>query len=283
MNATYRWPFFIVLLMCYGFLFAQQEHFFSEVDQQLSHPTPPKVQKAALGYLRQLGGEIQFIKASVFYGGLKPGSDPMGYAEPLARHFTAATTLHPHFIDTYFLCQAVLPYINDEYTRYANTILAQGIAALPENIVLPFFAGFNHFYFLDEPTEAARLFHLAAQRPNAPPILEHLATLLSAEGGNIYAALLGLRGMYATEKDERRKLVYKKEIVVFEKAVTVLNAIHRYEQMNGKPPEQLKDLTPSQLPAIPDIGPLFKLEWRSPHLRVVRIIKRPAPRTVSGQ
>lgn len=273
-----RLPLFFFLFFFYGALFTLQEARFPEGDQHLPHPLPPAIQKIALGYLRQLGGEMQFIKASVFYGGVKPGADPLEYAEPLAQHFTAAATLHPHFIDTYFLCQAILPHINTDYARHANTVLAHGMTALPDNFVLPFFAGFNHFYYLNEPLEAARLFHLAAAKPNGPPMLEHLANILSAEGGNIYAALIGLRGMYASEKDEQIKMRYAEEIAAFEKAVTVLNAIQRHEKMNGTPPAALNDLVPEYLPAIPDIGPIFTLEWKPPHLGVVRVAKKTSPR-----
>lgn len=275
---TTRLPLFFLLLFSYGALFSLQESRFSESSQQLSHPLPPVIQKIALGYLHQLGGEMQFIKASVFYGGLKPGRDPLEYAEPLAQYFTAAASLHPQFIDTYFLCQATLPYINNDYARYANTVLAQGMTALPDNIVLPFFAGFNHLYHLDEPLEAARLFHLAAARPNGPPMLEHLANILSAEGGNIYAALIGLRGMYASEKNEQVKMRYAEEIAAFEKAVTVLNAIQRHEKIKGTPPVALNDLVPEYLPAIPDIGPIFTLEWKPPHIGVVRVAKKTSTR-----
>lgn len=273
-----RLPIFFLLLFFYGALFSLQEARFSESSQPLSYPLPPAIQKIALGYLRQLGGEMQFIKAIVFYGGVKSGRDPLEYAEPLAQHFTSAATLHPQFIDTYFLCQAILPYINNDYARYANNVLEQGMAALPDNIVLPFFAGFNHLYYLDEPLEAARLFHLAAARPNGPPILEHLANILSAEGGNIYAALIGLRGMYATEKDEQIKKRYAEEIAAFEKAVTVLNAIQRHEKIKGTPPATLTDLVPDYLPTIPDVGPIFRLEWKPPHLGVVRVAKKTSPR-----
>lgn len=273
-----RTPLFFLLLFFYGAFFSLQESHFPEGDQHLSLPLPPTIQKIALGYLRQLGGEIQFIKASVFFGGLKSDRDPQEYTEALALHYAAAATLHPHFIDTYFLCQATLPHINNYYARYTNNVLTQGITALPDNFVLPFFAGFNHLYYLDEPLEAARLFHLAAARPNGPPMLEHLANILSAEGGNIYAALIGLRGMYASEKDEQVKIRYAEEIVAFEKAITVLEALQRHEKMKGAPPVALNDLVPKYLPAIPDVGPLFRLEWQPPHLGVVRVAKKTSPR-----
>ncbi|HIJ90823.1 MAG: hypothetical protein OEV89_08975 [Desulfobulbaceae bacterium] len=270
--------FFFILLTVYFFLFSVQESRFAESKPQLSTPLPPVFQMIALGYLHQLGGEMQFIKASVFYGGLKPGTDPHEYAEPLAQHFIVAASLHPHFIDTYFLCQALLSYIDKDYTRRTNSVLTQGMFVLPDNYVLPFFAGFNHFYYLDEPLEAAQLFHLAAAKPNGPPMLEHLANILSAEGGNIYAALVGLRGMYAAEKDEQVKIRYADEITAFEKAVTVLEAIRRHEKKTGTPPVALTDLVPNYLSAIPDIGPIFTFEWKPPHLGVVRIAKKQSRR-----
>lgn len=272
-----RAPLFFLLLCTYGALFSLQEARFSEKNQELSHPLPPSIQKIALGYLRQLGGEMLFIKASVFHGGVKPGRDPLEYIEPLAQHFSTAAALHPHFADSYFLCQATLPHVNKDYARQANRVLAQGMAALPEDFVLPFFAGFNHFYYLDEPLEAARLFHLAAAKPNGPPMLEHLAHLLTAEGGNIYGALTGLRVMHASEQDEQVKKRYAEEIAAFEQAAVVLDALHRYETAKGAPPGALIDLVPEYLPAIPDIGPIFTLEWEPPHLGVVRRTKKKKP------
>lgn len=270
--------FFLLLLCAYTVFFTLQESRFAESTQQLSFPLPPVIQKIALGYLHQLGGEMQFVTASVFIGGVEPGRDPLEYAEPLAQHFTAAAVLHPQFIDTYFLCQATLPYISKDYARYTDNVLARGMAALPDNFILPFFAGFNHLYYLNEPLEAARLFHLAAAKPNGPPILEHLANLLSAEGGDIYAALAGLRGLYTSEKDKEVKKRYAREIIAYEKAVTVLTAIRRYEKKSGMPPASLADLVPDYLPAIPDVGPIFRLEWKPPHLQVVRSAKKTSRR-----
>jgi len=82
--------------------------------------------------------------------------------------------------------------------------------------------------------------------------------------------------MYASEKDEQVKMRYAEEIAAFEKAVTVLEAIRQHEEMKGAPPASLTDLVPEYLPAIPDIGPIFTLEWKPPHLGVVRVVKKRA-------
>lgn len=265
-----RLSIFFLLLIFYGMLFPLQETRFSESSQQLSHPLPPVIEKIALGYLKQLGGEMHFVKASVFYGGLQPGFDPLKFAEPFARHLTAAATLHPQFIDTYFLCQATLPYINNEYAEYANSVFAQGMAALPDNFLLPFFIGFNHFYHLKDPHNAALFLKIASEKPNGPSWLGHLASTLAAEGGDIYGGLIWLKAMLAGEEDERVRERYQHSIVMFERAVTVQQAINTYKNQHGQYPAVLDALVPEELAALPEFDPPFQLSWEPPTLRLIR-------------
>jgi hypothetical protein len=261
---------FLAFLSLYGFSFSLQEKSLSGGLLQLSHPLPPALQKIALGYLKQLGGEVQFIKASVFNGGLEAGRNPLEYAGPLASHVSAAVQLHPHFIDTYFLSQATLPFINADYARQANTILARGAAALPDNFVLPFFMGFNYFYHLKEPGQAAIFLREASQLPSAPTFLGHLASTLAAEGGDIYGGLIWLRTMLAAEDDEPMRQRYQHSITQFERAVLVQQAILVYKQREGRYPEELQTLVPAILPALPELEPPFILSWNPPTLRLLR-------------
>lgn len=262
------------LFLCYGIFFSLQESRFPKSGQQLSHPLPPLIQKIAFGYLRQFGGEMQFIKASVFYGGVKPGRDPLEYAEPLANHFMAAATLHPHFVDTYYLCQSSLPYINEEYVAYANEVLGIGMEALPDDFVLPFFVGFNHFFHLKDLPNAARFLKISSEKPNGPSWLGHLASNLAAEGGDIYGGLIWLKAMLSAEEDELMRERYKHSIAMFERAVTVQQAIDSYKKQRGKYPAKLTDLVPDILPSLPDFDTPFQLIWNPPTLRLLRETKK---------
>jgi len=265
-----RFFFLIATLSLYLFCFFQQEAFFDKKPLMLSFPLPAWSQKISLGYLKQLGAEILFVKTSVFLGGLEPGRDPEDYASSLAENFEAASALHPAFIDTYFFCQSSLSYIGAERTRQANSILQNGIKALPDNWVLPFFIGFNYFHFLNEPKEAAYFLHQAAEKPSGPQILKSLAAILAAEGGDIYAGLAWLKAMHAMEKDELMRRRYEKRIMVFEKAALVLQAIQAYRDKYGHPPPTLSELTPEFLTHIPDIqSDRFTLVWEPPTLRLV--------------
>ncbi len=261
---------FVIILAVYGAAFSQQEIFFSESSQQLAYPSPPEVQKAALGYLKQLGGEMQFIKASVFYGGVKAGRDPREYIGPFAQHLAAAAILNPAFVDTYYLCQATLPQINNKYAALANRIYTLGMQALPNNFVLPFFTGFNYFYYLKDRRHAASLLKTAAENPDSPSWLGHLAAILEAEDGNIHGGLVWLKVMLAGEKNKAAKKRYRHSIAMFERAVTIQKSINIYKNRYGVYPPTLKDLIPDILPALPKFDPPFQIKWLAPKLSLIQ-------------
>jgi hypothetical protein len=262
---------FALLIFIYGISFFQQERLSHQTDSQLSFPLPAKVQEIGLGYLHQLGAEMLYIKTTVFLGGLEPGYDRLLNASSLAENFTVISKLHPQFVDTYYVCESSLPSIDEKRARAANDILRRGIAALPDNWVLSFFLGFNYFYYLNEPEEAARPLKMASELPDAPVWLAHLASVLAAEGGDIFAGLMWLNGMLANEEDESLRRRYREDLSAFEKAAVVLQATHAYREKYHQSPPALDDLVPeflTNLPQIPDDG--FVLSWDPPILRLVR-------------
>lgn len=264
-----KWFGLLFLLLAYGALFLHQEHLVQERPLELPLPIAAMVQKTALGYLRQLGGETLFIRASVFLGGLKPGRNPYDYAEPLAHHLDAAAELHPPFLDTYFLCEATLPDIGPEYTLEANRILLKAGTAMPDNVLWPFFIGFNNYFHLNEPGEAAKYLKIAAEKPGAPGWLGHLASTLAAKGGDIRTGLLWLQGMVATEKDETQRERYQKSLTVFEQAAAFQEHIAAFTRRYGQPPPSLEALVPEFIAAIPRFEG-YELSYTPPDLRLLR-------------
>jgi len=261
---------FVLIVSVYVTVFFLQERMTQETLPRLAPTLPAKVQKVASGYMYQLLAEMLYIKTTVFLGGREPGQDPQGYAPSLTEHFSAISTLHPNFLDTYFLCESSLSSLGPEYARHANTVLEKGITGLPDNWILPFFKGFNHFRYLDEPREAAVILHSASRLPKAPALIGHLASVLSAQGGDIYAGLMWLKAMLATEEDEMIQKRYRKEIAIFEDAVRVLKAIQEYRNTFHHPPMTLDVLVPNFIPQLPEIKGNFILSWTPPTLRLIR-------------
>ncbi len=260
----------IIILVTYGLFFYHQEKSAHQNSPKLPYPLPVGIQKTALGYLRQLGAELLYIKTAVFLGGREPGLNPKSYSSSLAQHFSIMSALHPEFVDTYYLCESSLSSIDNESTLLANKILENGMKALPDNWVLPFFFGFNHLYYLNESGKASAALYQASILPKAPPWLGHLAGVLAAEGGDIYGGLMWLKAMLANEEDEVLRERYRKDILTFEQAVSVQKAISEYQNLYILPPLTLDDLVPFFLPSLPRIEGNYVLSWTPPTLRLLR-------------
>jgi hypothetical protein len=260
----------IPTIVVYCMVFLMQEKLCKEFVANLQPIPSAQFLQATTGYLHQLFAEIFFIQSSVFLGGIKPGTDPQSYAPALAHNYRQITSLYPAFNDPYYYSQSYLAYVSREFARSANDILAIGCKAYPENLIYPFFQGFNLFSYLDEPLEASKVFREASLLPKAPPMFAHLAALLSAKGGNIAAGLISLQTMLAAEKDEIVRARYQQEIVIFEQALNVQTALNNYASKYGDAPKTLEQLVPEFLSQLPETNDFFDLIYDPPTLRLQR-------------
>jgi len=263
------WMGIATLMLIYGALFSVQEAAQQGRAVELT-PTLPAALQRTLGYFRQIGAEMLYIKTAVFLGGRPPGTPPQTYAGQLAQHFQVISALHPKFLDTYYLSESSLPWIDTEYAKRANRVLESGARARPDEWFIPFFIGFNYFRYLHEPIKAATWLHQASQTRNAPSWLGHLSALLSARGGDIVGGLIWLRAMLAAEEDERTRAMYRADIAEFTKAARVLGAIYAYERRHGRAPESLDDLSPEFLKRLPEMQRGYVLDYNRPNLHLER-------------
>jgi len=263
------WMAVAALIAAYGALFSVQETAQGRGVVTLTSALPITLQRT-LGYLRQLGAEMLYIKAVVFLGGRTPGTPPQTYADVLAEHFQTIAQLHPKLLDTYYMGESSLPWINAEQARRANQILETGVRARPDEWFIPFYIGFNEFRYLNHPIRAAGWLQQVSEIKNAPTWLGHLSAILSARGGDILGGLAWLRAMKAAESNESTKRLYDADIAEFEKAARVLGAIAAYERTHGKPPLTLEALSPGFLEHLPKMQQGFVLDYRYPNLHLVR-------------
>lgn len=269
-----KFSILVVAVAGYLVLFSVTEQYFKTSKLYFSAPLPASVQRVALGFLRHLGAEMLFVKAAVFLGAppnLLP--EEREYAEPLTNNFEVLTDLYPEFKDAYFLAQSSLAHISPGYAGRVIDLLDRGIAVYPDDFILPFYKGFDHYYYRDESAHAAEIYAELGKRPDAPSWLGHLAAILSARDGALQAGLLSLQVMYATEKDEQVKVRYARDIETFKRALAIQEATRAYEQKYGKAPQRLEELVPEFFSRLPDIDGDFELQWAPPRLRLLRPIK----------
>jgi len=259
-----------ILLFCYGFLFVAQDKQTGSKQANIS-PTLPAGVLNVLGhsYMNQLIAETLFIKAAVYYGGLNQQMDESNL-EVMGQHFLGISELHPQLLDTYYLSEAVLAHRGDSYVRIANRILENGRTALPGKVALPFFEGFNYFHYLNDSIKAAEILRIGSLISGSPQWIGHLASILMAGGGNIRIGLIWLKGMLAASRDEGEKVRYRKDILVFEKALLVQSAIRRYHGKYGHSPGNLEALQPEFIAELPQFKGDYVLSYQAPRLSLYR-------------
>jgi len=265
-----RASFIILLMLLYGYVFILQEKHAQFKDITLENPIPVSLYRVASGYGRQLAAEMLFIKTAVFLGEVKQKAPNTSYASALENNFDAITSLYPRFIDPYYFSQAYLPSLSRDAAEKNNNILDTGITAFPKDFAFRLFKAINFILYLNEPLESARSFAETAAIADAPPLFGHLAAVFSAQGGDIVAGLISLKALLASEKDKGVRSRYQKEIAIFEQAVQVNDALIAYQKKNNAPPDDLNQLVPEFIPAIPEIKDTFILVYNKPLLRLVR-------------
>lgn len=264
----------IIATLCiaaYSSLFFAQEH---QISQQINNNLTPTIPIQALEiaghtYLTQLIAEVLYIKVAVYYGGLKKESNPENL-NIMAEHFKAMSQLHPKMIDIYYRTESALPHRGKNYVKMTNKILEKGRIAIPNEVVLPFFEGFNYLNYLGQPRKAAEILKVASEIPNAPRWIGHLASILMAGEGNIRSGLALLQGMHASVQSKDEKERYQKDIQAFKKALLVQQALNHYKRQHGNSAERLNQLVPTYIKALPSFKQNYYLKYEPPSLSLLR-------------
>jgi hypothetical protein len=260
-----------LLIAAYIMLFLTADRQMSYKSKNISPAFPtPVLKMIGHSYLSQFIAEALFIKTAVYYGGLDNMPDE-GNLEVLGQHFIAMSQLHPRMLDIYYRSEGVLAHRGIAFTSMANGIMQQGRDARPNEVVIPFFEGFNYAHYLNEPAKAAKVLREASQIDGAPRWIGHLASLLAAEGGNIRSGLIWLKGMQASSNDESEKRRYEEEIKVFEQGLLVQMALEQYLQAVKRPPDTLDELVPGFIGQLPRLKQGYRLEYREPNLFLKRV------------
>lgn len=220
------------------------------------------------GPFKQLLADMQLIKAEVFLGGRAPDTDPLSYAQNLDRHYSAVAALHPKLLDTYFLAESSLAWINPEYAERTNQILSSGFEPRADQWSIPFFAGFNAFRYLQDNAKAVHYLTIAKSRPASPEWINSLTRLLSMDGGDIVVGFLLLREMKHQSSDPLQRASLDRDMTEYQKALLVLRGLGSFKNSHGHLPNRLSELTPEFLPNLPRMENGYELEFVNQQLHL---------------
>lgn len=160
-------------------------------------PTGQGLKVVSMGF-QSLLADVLWMKAIGYFGGhnLTDRNYPWLY-----HILDQVTDLDPLFRHPYIFGGVVLSVVADS-TEESVALLRKGMDYHPDDWRLPFYIGFNYFYYLKDPVRAAEYIQVAASLPARPQYLPYLAASLMTKVGRLEAAITFLETVAANATED---------------------------------------------------------------------------------
>jgi hypothetical protein len=168
------------------------------VEEPLYIPTGRLLPYLSLGH-KQLLADLLWLRTILYFGEHSLTDRDFPYLYHLV---DIVTTLDPCFLEPYLFGGIALS-LEAHAVEESNSLLQKGMKHFPNEWRIPFYLGFNYWYFKEERGQAAQYVALASQLPGAPSYLSRLAATLYLQGGQGEVALKFLREIHSRFQDER--------------------------------------------------------------------------------
>jgi hypothetical protein len=182
----------------------------------------------------------------------------------LGRFIDVVTTVDP-WVDHAYRFAAIWLTGSEDDVRQANRLLKRSFDYHPDEWRNRFYLGFNYFYYLEEPEEAARWLDEAARMEGAPPYLIGLAARLRAGNAGLDVAASMIREMWNATQDPHKRARYEKmldEIETERRARFLDRAREAYQERFGRDIDRVEDLLAGDQPALKELPPeIHDWEW----------------------
>lgn len=227
-------------------------------DDYLTHPEgeetvyvlPSAVLKLASGEFDGLMADFMFLRTLVFMGRTMERTEEPKVKEwewkRVVNDLNSATDLDPHFYDPYNYGQSLLTWEADMVTE-TNSLLMKGREFRDWDWMMPFYLGFNYFYFLQDNATASEYLMEASRLPGSMPLLTSLATRLAVKGKRTENAILFMIQLIKTEEDETKREEYITRLDALRSILLLEQAVALYVDRFGVFPKYLEDLLEQEL------------------------------------
>jgi tetratricopeptide (TPR) repeat protein len=205
----------------------------------------------AFGY-KGLLSDFQFLKLTTFLGERFLEREPM--KEEDWRYFKSGvelvTDLDPYFLDPYFLAEGFLTWEAGQF-KEANRLLEKGVQHRVWDWRLPYFVGFNYFYFLQDYEKGAEYVMQASRVPGAPEYLPTLGARLAYYGGKTETGILFLKGMLANSASPTVRKTLQLRLLALERAAHIEEVVQKFEKEHGRLPQSNELVSMGYLEELP--------------------------------
>jgi tetratricopeptide (TPR) repeat protein len=251
--------FIIIVSLCSAHVFAlakahEQQKSISQTED-LPYMLPSAALKISSLEFDGIVSDFLFLRALGFLGSLTEKRLLSGQQHAIATPqqwkwfysvLEASTDLDPLFLDPYYIAQAYLTW-DANMVQEANTLLEKGTFYRSCAWLMPFIAGFNHFFFLQDNYTAAQYLMESSRRPNASPIIASLAARLAYKAHNTENAIFFLEELLKKTEDPKIQTAFEKRLKTLRAIRTIEQAVALYEERFGAKPHNLQQLIDKNL------------------------------------
>jgi len=215
-------------------------------DEGNAYVIPSPILKITALEFDGLASDFMFLQALVFEGSTferkeRPRVKEWEYRW-MYNTLNASTDLDPYFFDPYYFGNANLTW-EGNLVRETNILLDKGSRSRDWDWMLPFYIGFNNFYFLQDNEKASEYLMEASKRPGASPMLASLAARLAYKANKTENAIIFLQEILSRTDDENTKKMYEMRLNALKGILFLERAAAAYQERFKRQPGKLDDLT----------------------------------------
>jgi len=246
----------IIALVLYG---AAWQHLHHERDvflqeNYMDYTLPSRFTGPAAMEFKGLVSDFLFLKVITFLGEKLGKHERLGeqHFNYLQESINTITDLDPYFWDAYLFADMLFTWDMGE-CEAANKLLLKAKQYRTNDYRVPYYLGFNYFFFLKDNINGAKYLMEASKLPGSPYYLTSLAARLSAYALEHRIGIIFLKEMIRDTENEQ----IKNEFILRIKALEILDQLEQkvreYKKTYQKQPSSLTELvTTGLIDEIPD-------------------------------
>lgn len=202
-------------------------------------PAIGTLQLISLGY-DNVVADYYWLRALEHFGTAVYNNVGYPLLEPMLRR---VLSLDPYFKTAYLFAGTALT-LNRMDPAKSNALLEQGLKYRPDVWQIPFYLGFNRYYFQQDYAGAAESLSIASKFPDAPPITAQLATRVAAHAGRPEVGMRLIDEILERTKDEQLRASYieRRKALQLDVELAFLNRLaQRYRDEQKTKPTSIND------------------------------------------
>lgn len=187
--------------------------------------------------------DIIFSRAMTYYGGKLIRTEKITEEEWdwIYKNMDLATDLDNYFLDPYYFGAVNLSWGANK-VKEANALLEKAFKYRDWDWSIPFYLGFNHFYFLQDNEKASFYLMESAKRGTSGSLIPILAARLAYQGKRTENGIIFLQEIIKKTDDDTVKKSYEMRLSALKGILFLEKAVAVYQDSFKKQPERLDEL-----------------------------------------